>query len=214
MCLGHVPYMHLQPALMIPSSSAKFLNRAAPELPLRSPSLLAKQTSLLPQLSPTSAILLPRAQDNPPVCVRLDMEDLQCFERVERQFDAWGIVFKNAIALHPSNPAFPTRTGKTVLTGAPHSSWIGVQFHRPVSYVSGFVTSSRQLALSAYNAADQLVAKSEIPSANLLDATSVYPPNLQLSVRGQAITRIVFHAFNGQFTLDELVFSSEAAVRS
>ncbi|TVQ16143.1 MAG: hypothetical protein EA367_20935 [Leptolyngbya sp. DLM2.Bin15] len=177
---------------------------------MRSPSLVAKQTTLSTQRSPTSAILLPQSQDSPLACVRLDMEDLQCFERVERQFDAWGVVFKNAIALHPSNPAFPTRTGKTVLTGAPHSSWIGVQFHRPVSYVSGFVTSSRQLALSAYNAADQLVAKSEIPSANLLDSTSMYPPNLQLSVRGQAITRIVFHAFNGQFTLDELVFTNEA----
>lgn len=141
------------------------------------------------------------------MCIRLDMEDLQCFERVQHQFEQWGVAFENAIALHPSNPAFPTRTGKTVLMASPYNGWMEIRFRTPVSYVGGFVTSSRQVALSAYNINDQLVAKAEIPGANLMDDTSIFPPNLQLSVRGHLMTRVIFHAFDGQLTLDELVFS-------
>jgi hypothetical protein len=196
--------MHLQTTPMTSSSSTQFDPRRA-------------LSPALPERSAGSMVSSPSAPPIPPVlahderCIRLDMESLACFERVTRQFEAWGAVFTNAIAINPSNPAFPVRTGKTVLTGAPHSSWLGIQFHDPVTYVGGFVTSSRPITLSAYNAADQLVAKVELPSSNLLlNPESRYLPNLLLSVQGHLITRVVFHAFNGQFTLDELVYSTAA----
>lgn len=141
-------------------------------------------------------------------CIRLDMDDLQCFEKVRYQFEPWGVIFDNAIALQPSNPAFPTRSGRIVLTGAPDNGWIGAQFRYPVSYVGGFITSSRQISLSAYNANNELVAKAEIPGSNLRDDTSIFEPNLLLSARGHHIVRVVFQAFDGQLTLDELVYSA------
>src|SRR5919202_261193 len=46
-----------------------------------------------------------------PSSVCLNLEDLKCFEVVDRQFHRYGITFENAIALQPSNPAYPPRTG-------------------------------------------------------------------------------------------------------
>jgi hypothetical protein len=164
--------------------------------------------SLAPTYSQLSPLLQSADTLTHPACIRLDMDDLQCFEKVCYQFEQWGVVFDNAIALQPSNPAFPIRSGHIVLTGAPQSGWIGAQFRYPVSYVGAFVTSSRQISLSAYNAKDELVAKAEIPGSNLRDDTSIFESNLLLSARGYQIVRVVLQAFDGQLTLDEFVYSA------
>jgi len=52
-----------------------------------------------------------------PSSVCLNLEDLKCFEVVDRQFHHYGLTFENAIALQPSNPAYPPRTGTSVLMG-------------------------------------------------------------------------------------------------
>jgi len=180
------------------------MTRLAPS----SSSELSAKRGVAPLYSQRLPLLQPTDASMRHACVRLDMNDLQCFEKVRYQFEQWGVVFENAIALHPSNPAFPTRSGAIVLTGAPQSGWIGAEFRYPVSYVGAFVTSSRQISLSAYNAKDELVAKAEIPGSNLRDDTSIFQSNLLLSARGQQIVRVVLQAFDGQLTLDELIYSA------
>lgn len=140
-------------------------------------------------------------------CVRLDLEDLECFEVVDRQFETWGVRFSNAIALQPSNPAFPTRSGKTVLMGAPRSGRLEATFNVPVNYVSGFITSSRRTVLSAYDAENRPVASTSSDSGNLAGSNSKLSPNVQLSLQAANIRRIIFHTFDGELTLDEFSFS-------
>uniref|UniRef100_A0ACD5GXR6 Uncharacterized protein n=1 Tax=Desertifilum tharense IPPAS B-1220 TaxID=1781255 RepID=A0ACD5GXR6_9CYAN len=41
----------------------------------------------------------------------MDLENLKCFEVVAHQFEERGVIFTNAIALQPSNPAFPPILG-------------------------------------------------------------------------------------------------------
>lgn len=144
-----------------------------------------------------------------PACIRLALEELKCFEVVEHQFENWGATFTNAIAIQPSNPAFFTRPGATVLMGAPKSGLIEVSFKRPVRFISGLVTSSRRTVLSAYDQDGTVIAQSELPAPNLVGSHSPIPPNAPLSVKAANIYRASFYAFDGQLIVDELSFGLE-----
>lgn len=141
------------------------------------------------------------------ICVRLDLEDLKCFEMVERQFQQWGVIFANAMAIHPSNPAFPPHSGNTVLIGAPKSGFLEATFTEPVSFVSGFVTSSRRAVLAAYDENGQPLAHAELPAANLAGSQASISPNVQLSLKAKNIYRVTFFSFDGHLTVDDFSFS-------
>ncbi len=148
--------------------------------------------------------------------VRLDLDELECFEVVDTQYEDLGIRFANAIALHPSNPAFPPQSGHTVLTGAPKSGWLEATFARPVRLVSGFVTGSRSTILMGFDEANQLVAQAETLGANLAtDISGDRPhtesnaePNAELVVSAHNIYRIKFSSFGGQLAIGGISFQA------
>jgi hypothetical protein len=146
------------------------------------------------------------ARVNVPTCISLNLEDLKCFEAVERQYESLGVVFQNSLAIQPSNPAFPTYSGLTVLMGAPKSGLLEATFLEPVNWVGVLVTSSQRLVMSAYDCDRQLLAQSVLPSANLANSDSAMPPNTLLSVAANDIHSVTFCAFDGQFTLDNFRF--------
>lgn len=165
-------------------------------------------------------------------CIRLDWEDLKCFEVVNHQFQQWGVTFANAVALRPSNPAYPPYSGVMVLMGAPKDGWLETTFSRPVQFVSGFITSSRRTVLTAFDHRDRVVGRVESGGANLADSESstnakalhsdyshpgalkaisqkkfnAQTPNVQLRVNAPNIHRVTFHTFNGHLTLDDFSF--------
>ncbi|MBD1860763.1 hypothetical protein H6F72_03660 [Trichocoleus sp. FACHB-46] len=139
--------------------------------------------------------------------VQLDLENLACFEVVNYQFQHQGVIFDNAIALWPSNPAFPPRSGTTVLMGAPKTGLIEAKFLHPVSSVSGFVTSPRCTVLSAYDHNDQLIAVAELTEGNLANSNSSLPANAELFLTASNIYRVVFSTFGSHLTLDDISFS-------
>ncbi|MEH1912110.1 MAG: hypothetical protein V7L05_12300 [Nostoc sp.] len=141
-----------------------------------------------------------------PTCICLDLEGLKCFETVERQYERWGVIFDNSLAIQPSNPAFPTYSGLTVLMGAPKSGFLEATFLRPVNSVSAFVTSSQRLVLCAYDRDRQLLGQTTLPSANLANSDSAISPNTLLSIAVNNIYSVTFCAFDGQFTLDRFRF--------
>ncbi|MBW4521559.1 MAG: hypothetical protein KME16_17915 [Scytolyngbya sp. HA4215-MV1] len=145
--------------------------------------------------------------ESAPACVSLTLEDLKCFEVVDTQFQSLGVTFRNAIALHPSNPAYPAHSGNIVLLAAPKSGWLEATFSRPVRVARGFVTSSRQATLTAYDYAGTVLAQAEIPTPNLAGSNAPTPPNAELSVEVTNIHRIVFSAFGGELTVDGFGFS-------
>lgn len=142
-----------------------------------------------------------------PSSVCLNLEDLKCFEVVEHQFHHYGITFKNAIALQPSNPAYPPRSGTTVLMGAPKSGWLEATFSQPVCQFCCYVTSSQRTILSAYDPQDKLIGRRSITGANLAGSDSQIPPNAQLKIEVENISRITFYAFYGQLTITDLSFT-------
>jgi hypothetical protein len=141
-----------------------------------------------------------------PTCIYLNLEDLKCFEVVERQYEQWGVVFQNSLAIQPSNPAFPTKSGLTVLMGSPKSGFLEATFLHPAHSVSACVTSSQRLVLSAYDRDRQLISQAILPSANLANSDSALSPNILLSVSAKNIHSVTFCAFDGQFTIDDFRF--------
>lgn len=141
------------------------------------------------------------------ICVRLDFEDLLSFTVVDRQFEAQGVRFANAIALRPSNAAYRSYSGDIVLMGAPKEGYLEALFLRPAQFVGGFITSSRRAVLTAFDGNDQAIARIETPGANLAATHSAYAPNFPIHLSAANIHRVTFHAFDGQLTLDDFCFS-------
>jgi hypothetical protein len=142
-----------------------------------------------------------------PSSVCLNLEDLKCFEVVEHQFEHYGITFSNAIALQPSNPAYPPRTGTTVLMGSPKSGWMELTFSEPISQFCCYVTSSQRMLLSAYDYQNKLLVRRSLSQPNLAGSDSSTPPNAPLKIESPNISRITFYAFDGQMTLADLSLS-------
>lgn len=141
-----------------------------------------------------------------PSSVCLNLEDLKCFEVVEHQFHHYGIAFINAIALQPSNPAYPPRSSTTVLMGAPKSGWLEVRFSQPVCLFCCYVTSSQRTILSAYDHQDKLLDRQSMTGPNLDGSDSPLPANTQLKVEQPNISRLTLYAFDGQLTVADLSF--------
>ena len=138
--------------------------------------------------------------------VQLDFEDLSCFEAVEKQFLQLGVVFHNAIALKPSNPSFPVESGQTVLMGAPRAGLLDATFTRPVKFVNALLTSSRRAIITAFDETDEIVAKAEIPKANLANSHTSCSPNQSICLQAAAIYRIRIRSIGGQFTMGGVAF--------
>lgn len=166
-------------------------------------------------LTPQTAVASPgarAAESNPnlmmisPLSVYLNLEDLKCFEVVDSQFRDYGITLQNAIALLPSNPAYPTRTSTNVLMGAPKNGWIEASFSQAIRKFCCYVTSSQRTIISAYDHQDKLLARQSLSGANLAGFDSHLPPNTQLLIEEPNISRITLYAFDGQLTACDLSF--------
>lgn len=142
------------------------------------------------------------------VGVRLDLEDLPSFAVVDRQYAPWGVLFNNAVAICPSNPAYPPRSGMMVMLGAPQNGWLEATFLQPVQYVGGFITSSRCTVMRAFDSQNELVAETETASLNQFDRYDQLSTmaNLRLSLNASNICRITLHSFNGHLTVDDFCF--------
>ncbi|MGB5961906.1 MAG: hypothetical protein WBG73_14660 [Coleofasciculaceae cyanobacterium] len=141
-----------------------------------------------------------------PLSVYLNLEDLKCFEVVDSQFSDYGITLQNAIAILPSNPAYPTSTGTTVLMGAPKNGWLEATFSQTIRKFCCYVTSSQATTISAYDHQDKLLARQSLSGANLAGFDSHLPPNAQLLIEEPNISRITLYAFDGQLTASDLSF--------
>ncbi len=141
-----------------------------------------------------------------PSSVYLNLEDLKCFEVVEHQFHHYGITLKNAIALQPSNPAYPPRTGTNVLMGAPKNGWIEVIFSQPVCRFCCYVTSSQRTIMSAYDHQDKLLTRCSLAQSNLAGSNAQISPNAPMQIEHPNIYRVTFYALDGQLTLSDLSF--------
>lgn len=138
--------------------------------------------------------------------IKLNLDTLKCFEVVTNQFQDMGVVFQNAIALEPSNPAYFSPTSKILLLGNPKQGWLEATFKMPVSAVQCQITSSQRTIMSVHNNQDLLLGRTELEEANLTGSVSTLNANQVLTLNFSEITKVTFYAFDGQITLSEFGF--------
>ena len=141
---------------------------------------------------------------------QLDLSQLDNFEVVEHQYQNQGIQFQNAIALYPSNPAFPPRNGGAVILGGPKSGTIDLTFSPPVQMVEGYVTSSGVTVMTAFDDQGNVIDTDETSGRNLADTNSPHLPHACLSIQTsgeQSICHIRLRCGGGQISLSGLRFS-------
>ncbi len=173
----------------------------APEHPQYSPEWGYEPMVIFPQRSCSPSNIAPPPSSKP---IQLELESLNCFEIVESQFLAWGITFRNAIALQPSNPAFVTQPEKIVLMSAPESGFLEISFQHPLRSIEARVTSSRPTVLSAFNNENQEIAQTQMIAPEQTEVVaSVLSPTV-LQINRSDIYKVTFCTFDGQLIIDDL----------
>lgn len=105
--------------------------------------------------------------------IRLDFENLKAFEEVRDRYRHLGVMFANAIALKPSNPAFIPQSGTFVLMPVGSQMAIDAYFEEPVSLVGTLVYSSTSVILKAYDRHGNYLGQSNTANSPLM-------PNFEL----------------------------------
>ncbi|NET61755.1 MAG: hypothetical protein F6K47_38230, partial [Symploca sp. SIO2E6] len=141
--------------------------------------------------------------------VCLQLEDLKCFEIVDHQFRPYGITLKNAIALQPSNPAYPAPSGTKIIMAGPKNGWIEAKFSHPISALYCYITSSHPTIVSAYDQQNTILVTASTGGSNLATSDSKIPPNIPMKIEAANIYRVHFYAYDGQLTIADLCFEFE-----
>lgn len=79
----------------------------------------------------------------------LPFHRLTPFEAVKDQYAEWGIAFKDAIALTPSNPSFYSRGPRVVLMPVSHRHTITIALSQPFPRITLQVRGYQDIRLSA-----------------------------------------------------------------
>jgi hypothetical protein len=135
----------------------------------------------------------------------LDFEDLSAFEQVRDQYSGLGIKFAGAIALQPSNPAFVPHSGSVVLMPMTNGLSLGVYLYRTTQTVGAFVTGTKQVRLTAFDANDKVIAQSNTGARQYVQEQrqTVDPlPQHKLELTALGIARVEF-ASDAPFTVDD-----------
>ncbi|MEB3233410.1 MAG: hypothetical protein VKJ64_20550 [Leptolyngbyaceae bacterium] len=158
----------------------------------------------------SSVLTQPKYNDgvSPPQFV--DLETLTNFERVTEQFLDQGIRFENAIALYPSNPAYPEANMDMIaLMGAPKQGFMDTTFLQPIRQIEVCVTSSRPLAMTAFNGQNQVLTQTETKGNNLANhPRAMLDPHIRLGLqtKNALIHQVIFRCSGGNFTLSHFSF--------
>ncbi len=139
--------------------------------------------------------------------ISLPFERLACFVDVADCFADLGVRFSNAIALVPSNPAYPAGSSARVIVSAPQNGALELRFDRPAAYLTAWITSSRAMTVSAKNADGEIVARAGLACGNLHGSDSPLPANHPTTVMAPEIHSVTFSAFDGQIAVRDLAFA-------
>jgi hypothetical protein len=91
--------------------------------------------------------------------LELDFADLPVFESVQDRYQDQGIRFEGAIALRPSNPAFPVEPDAIVLASEGRQSKIAVRFEPLRQRVGANVTATQRVKLTLWNHKNEPIAE-------------------------------------------------------
>ena len=148
---------------------------------------------------------------HPASAVTLGFDDLAELDVVAAQYAGAGAVFSGAPLVLRAGSflnefEFPPRSNPNVVFGALGA--VGVAFAPPVSHVSVYVSYLTPVVLTAFGAADDVLAS--VTSAFTSNTPSNGgTPNELLEVSAPGITRVVIDGTAETFVFDDLTFDTE-----
>lgn len=145
-------------------------------------------------------LLLPRL-------LQLNFEDLAAFEPVGDRYANLGVHFTGAVALMPSNPAFPPRSGSQVLMPVANQLGITVELRHPARRVGAFAIGSQPVKITAFDKDNNRIDRAGTEASCEISRTGQQPHH-RLEVQGRDIVKVVFDSA-APFILDDVFFYCE-----
>lgn len=143
--------------------------------------------------------------------LRLDFQDLTAFECVTEQYRHLGVYFSGAIALEPSNPAFPPKSTAFVLMPLGHEMMITVTFDTLASQIGAWVCGAGSVILTAFDSKGKILKQASTTASPWLALSNQEQgawPQHQLELKQHGIAKVMFHS-SSPFIVDNLFFSQE-----
>ena len=141
--------------------------------------------------------------------LRLDFQDLTAFERVTEQYRHLGVYFSGAIALEPSNPAFPPKSTAFVLMPLGHEMIITVTFDTLARRIGAWVCGAGSVVLTAFDSDGKILKQASTtasPWFTLSHQERGAWPQQQLELNQRGIAKVMFHS-SSPFILNDFFFS-------
>ncbi len=142
---------------------------------------------------------------------QLDFEELAAFEPVGDRYANLGIHFMGAVALMPSNPAFPPHSGSLVLMPVANQLGITVELRRPARLLGAFAIGSKPVRLTAFDKDNNRIARAgtEVSGENSrIGHRLLALPHYRLEVQARNIVKAIFDSA-APFILDDVFFYCE-----
>lgn len=138
--------------------------------------------------------------------VQLNFSNLQPFERVQSQYQTWGIAFDGAIALQPSNTAFQILPSSMGLMPSCDRRPLSISFQQTRHWVSACLIGARRITVQAFNTNNQLVAEQHFGQTQYLQSPfALSSPVIQYDIKlAGAIDRIQISS-DAPFMLQNLI---------
>ncbi len=143
----------------------------------------------------------------PSESVQISFEALSAFDRVTTQFESLGVRFHNAIALKPSNPAFPQDTDACVLLPTQNNSSLALDFVQPMTWIEVSVSSVQAVRLRGFDASDEVLTEAgdAYDYCNLGAHPNHELPQQQLRIAAAGLSKVVIES-DTPLTLNEISF--------
>ncbi|HEY9737587.1 MAG TPA: hypothetical protein V6D06_14935 [Trichocoleus sp.] len=125
------------------------------------------------------------------------------FEAVKEQYADWGIVFKGAIALTPSNPSFYSRGPRVVLMPVSHRHAITITLNQPLPRITLQVRGYQDIRLSALDRNGHCVTHCK--TFRYRHAEHHKAPLEELTIEGRRTYELVLES-SGPFVLESFSF--------
>ncbi len=139
--------------------------------------------------------------------VPINFSDLQPFERVQSQYQAWGIEFDGAIALQPSNSAFQLSQASVGLMPSCDRIPLRIYLQQPHHWMSACLIGAKRITVRAFDASQRLIHEQSFGQSHYLQhriaASSAVVISHMMQLQASTIARIEISS-DAPFILENL----------
>ncbi|NET30503.1 MAG: hypothetical protein F6K19_00620 [Cyanothece sp. SIO1E1] len=164
--------------------------------------------SLSPEICEVSNFLALPTLPPPLELIKLNFQDLKVLEPVCEQYDQWGVRFKDAIALQPSNPAFRANMEPLVIMPSTPQSSLKAYFEQTQGKVGALVQGARRITLTAFDREGKQLDQASTSTPQYITPRLKQGkelPKTRLYLEDWHIAKVIFQS-DAPFTIENFCF--------